>query len=98
MTHSDRFRALTDEEMAECLAKLHCPPGFNCKDGRVLCYDCWLNYLKQEIPVQLQKVTLCLSCVHGDNGAIDGLVTCYCPFHGFVVQKAECAEYVAKET
>lgn len=96
MTNGDRFRAMTDEEMAERLAKLHCPPETNCV-GRITCYDCWFNYLKHEISAPLQKDPLCDTCKHAVDGVVDDFATCYCPFHGYVGQKCECADYAPKE-
>lgn len=56
MTNVDKIRAMTDEELAEYLCLLHpnCPPGYgtcftpNCAK-LYGCYDCWLNWLKQEV-------------------------------------------------
>lgn len=48
-TNADRFRAMTDEEMAEYLSD-------NCSEHMTIefcqkhanCYECWLDWLKQE--------------------------------------------------
>lgn len=96
MTKADKIRAMTDEEIAKRLAKLHCPPETKCI-GRITCYDCWFNYLKQEIPAQPQKDSLCYTCKHAVDGCVDDFATCYCPHHEYVGQKTECKEYETKE-
>ena len=44
-TNADRIRNMTDEELAKKFAK-SCI-GMICKNGKT-CYDCWLEWLKQE--------------------------------------------------
>lgn len=52
MTNADRIRAMTDEELAERGAALHCcRPGEKCSGlhSARKCSLCWLNWLKQEV-------------------------------------------------
>lgn len=51
-TNADRIRAMTDEDMAEFIKNLRfknggCPNDTKCEMRN--CYDCWLNWLKQEV-------------------------------------------------
>ena len=50
MTNGDRFRKLSDEELAEKLSTQtfwNCPPrDSGCPGG---CRKCWLDWLKQEV-------------------------------------------------
>ena len=51
-TNADRIRAKSDEELAEFIKNLRfkngdCPNDTKCKMRN--CYDCWLDWLKQEI-------------------------------------------------
>lgn len=57
LTNADCLRAMTDEELAEFLIQDgDCPPERmypdscpNCDRATPkMCYDCWLNWLKQE--------------------------------------------------
>lgn len=57
MTNADKyFRNATDEKLAKWLCSRHhnCPPGYtsvftpNCVEIYG-CYDCWLDWLKQEV-------------------------------------------------
>lgn len=47
-TNADRIRSMTDEELAEWIANLHCPhyedDDYTCDD----CEECWIDWLKQE--------------------------------------------------
>lgn len=50
LTNADRIRAMTDEELTEYIRVFFpevCPPG-NCP-GEDYCYNCWLDWLKQEV-------------------------------------------------
>jgi hypothetical protein len=98
MTNADRIRAMTDEKLAHFweTRPVSCPPMETLCSGKN-CYDCWLDWLKQEVPAPPQKDPLCLSCNHGENGCVDDFATCYCPHYGYVGQKTECGEYEAKE-
>ena len=58
MTHADKIRAMTDEELAEWgCALAGCPPGPDLTElcypeaygNRSCCYKCWLGWLKQEV-------------------------------------------------
>lgn len=49
-TNADRYRAMSDEELARTFAHTgNCPPsskyGYNC----VSCGECWLDYLRQPV-------------------------------------------------
>ncbi len=51
-TNADRIRSMTDEELAEWLAKHNersavCP-NFGAHDCQASCRKCWLDWLKQE--------------------------------------------------
>lgn len=57
-TNADRFRSMTDEEIAEWNADFYCPPsrwenGGECprrqERNENKCYECWLDWLKQEV-------------------------------------------------
>ena len=51
-TNADRFRAMTDEELAEFFYELgnrnDVCPEFGAHDCEESCRQCWLDYLKQE--------------------------------------------------
>lgn len=52
-TNADKIRAMSDEELAEWLAKHNersavCP-NFGAHDCQALCRQCWLDWLKQEV-------------------------------------------------
>jgi hypothetical protein len=52
MTNADRIRSMTDEDLAEWLAKHNersavCP-NFGAHDCQASCRKCWLDWLKQE--------------------------------------------------
>ena len=47
-TNGDRIRAMTDEELAMLLQPT-CPVGQCPGKSPHDCYDCWLDYLKQEV-------------------------------------------------
>ena len=51
MTNAGRIRQMTDEELAD-FANRECPcrSQFDCihLEDDVQCYDCWLEWLKQE--------------------------------------------------
>jgi hypothetical protein len=52
ISHADRIRAMTDEELAGWLAKHNersavCP-NFGARDCQASCRKCWLDWLKQE--------------------------------------------------
>lgn len=104
MTFGDHIRQKSDEELAEMFTLVgmgHTPEytviPYNPID-KTADYWSWLRYLKREAPEQKQqKATLCLSCKHGEIGAVDDFATCYCPHHGYVGQKTECGEYEGKE-
>lgn len=48
-TNADRIRSMTDEELADWVANLHCPhyedDDYTCDD----CEECWRDWLKQEV-------------------------------------------------
>ena len=51
MTNADRIRSMTDEEMAEWMAK-YCErktvcPNFGAHDCQASCKQCWLGWLKE---------------------------------------------------
>lgn len=50
--NADKLRAMSDEELAEFCVWM-CPPGSNeilaCEPERKLCYECWLDWLRQEV-------------------------------------------------
>lgn len=52
LTNADRIRSMTDEELAEWLAKYErntvCP-NFGAHDCQESCEQCWLDWLKQEV-------------------------------------------------
>ena len=55
ITKADKIRAMTDEELAECLKNIRysctCFPrgnGNRCADFKDDCNACWLDWLKQE--------------------------------------------------
>lgn len=53
ITNADRIRSMTDEELAEWLAKHNersavCP-NFGAHDCQASCRKCWLDWLKQEV-------------------------------------------------
>lgn len=51
-THADRFRAMTDEEMAEYFSNLSCHEAASrefCIKHEGDCTECWLDWLKQEV-------------------------------------------------
>lgn len=51
LSNGDRFRAMSDEELADYLSDRTCPPReTNCVGEN--CMDCWLQYLRQpaEVP------------------------------------------------
>lgn len=57
MTNADRIRAMTDEELRElfmgdtvCEERICKPPYC---DGREDCYDCILDWLKQECSINI---------------------------------------------
>lgn len=49
MTNADKIRAMTDEEMAHYFSEQPdaCPGRSGCSGKS--CYDCWLDWLKQEV-------------------------------------------------
>lgn len=53
-TNADRIRSMTDEELAEWMAK-YCErktvfcPNFGAHDCQESCEQCWLDWLKQEV-------------------------------------------------
>lgn len=52
-TNADRIRAMTDEKLAEWIAKHNersavCP-NFGAHDCQASCKKCWLDWLKQEV-------------------------------------------------
>ena len=50
-TNADRFRSMTDEELAEMFSGgkwLNCPPDVNCLERDDGFLKCWLDWLKQE--------------------------------------------------
>lgn len=54
-TNADRIRGMSDEELAEWLAAYNersviCP-NFGAHDCQATCYQCWLDWLKQEANV-----------------------------------------------
>ena len=55
-TNADRIRAMSDEELAEFFSSTCCPSKFggkgNCNVG---CDDCWLGWLRQEVPPTMQE-------------------------------------------
>lgn len=111
MTNADKyFRYATDEQLSEILGAIdfqcaNCPANSYCydkygdivTDRTMTCKGVICDWLKQENPAQPQKAPLCLSCKHGEIGAVDDFATCYCPHHGYVGQKTECGEYEEKE-
>lgn len=53
VTNADRIHAMTDEELAEFESeRMCCPPGKpGCGENNLTCdscYQCWLDWLKQE--------------------------------------------------
>lgn len=94
MTNADKIRAMTDEEMAHYFSEQPdaCPgrPGCSGKN----CYDCWLNWLKQEIPAPPQKTPLCLTCAHANMSVTDDFADCLCAVSGgYEGGKTECKDY-----
>ena len=50
LTNADRIRAMTDEELARHFSFRWCPPDRHCTAlDKITCYDCWLDWLKQEV-------------------------------------------------
>lgn len=54
MTHADRFRSMTDEELAELGVAHSCPPPYDPVRGKascpvIRCKECWLRWLQQEV-------------------------------------------------
>lgn len=52
-TNADYIRAMTDEELAFRLKEITCPFRYggkvNCNIDNKGCYQCWLDWLKQEV-------------------------------------------------
>jgi hypothetical protein len=52
ISHADRIRSMTDEELAEYHAEKcgcpHDPIVFGCRMATIGCIGCWLDWLKQE--------------------------------------------------
>ena len=53
-SNADRIRSMTDEELAVKLAGNACPPNHKnpiteCEVTGHPCYECWLDWLKQEV-------------------------------------------------
>ena len=53
ITNADRIRAMTDEELAICLANLaSCPECYaRREDCGINCWEAWLNWLKSQTEV-----------------------------------------------
>lgn len=56
MTNGDRYRSMSDEELAVNLlnnrSNPHCPPtavAFSPCEEKIDCYHCWLDWLQQEV-------------------------------------------------
>ena len=48
-TNADRIRDMTDEELAKYLDGFCISQSWECpKNHKINCYDCWLEWLKQE--------------------------------------------------
>ena len=48
MTHADRIRAMSDEELAKVMERvLGCPVTGDCEKMSRDCNDCWLDWLQQ---------------------------------------------------
>lgn len=99
MTNADKIRAMTDEELAHYFSEQPgaCPgrPGCSGKN----CYDCWLDWLKQETPAPPQKKPLCDTCKHAIDGVVDDFAAVFCGARqGYFGQVTECEKYERKQT
>ena len=95
MTNADKIRGMTDEELVAFMGSRpdSCPPiGVLCSGKN--CYDCWLDWLKQEASAPPKKEPICLSCAHASFSATDDFADCLCAVRGgYEGGKTECKDY-----
>ena len=107
MTHGDKIRSMTDEELVELLfdgaGASTSPPGRNCmSDCRWdSCRDCWLDYLKEEAEDAAEPGDFppcCVTCSRGQPASPDGFDGIKCLYGGTFVRPwaHRCDKYAGR--
>ena len=103
MTHGDRYRRMTDEELVDALFAngVIAPPGRNCISECKWdsCRDCWIAYLGEEAEGETkdEHTPNCFTCSHLQIETVDEFPVSKCPFHGEVpLPYTTCCDEYAK--